>query len=56
MARKLNEHEKRMLLIGVVAGAAILIFTYGTKGVDRWSRSRSALAAAKKKARRGRDR
>jgi hypothetical protein len=49
MARKLNEREKRMLLIGGVALAAILIFTYGTKGVDRWSRSRSSLAAAQRK-------
>lgn len=28
---------------------AVLILTYGTKGMDRWSRSRASLAAAKKK-------
>jgi hypothetical protein len=47
--RKLNEREKRMFLIGGIAVVAILFFTYGTKGMDRWSRSRASLAAAKKR-------
>jgi hypothetical protein len=49
MARKLNEREKRMLLIGGAAVVVILVFTYGTKGIDRWEKSRSSLAAAKRK-------
>jgi hypothetical protein len=38
-----------MLLIGVAAAVVIVAFTYGTKGIDRWSKSRASLAAAKKK-------
>ncbi len=38
-----------MFLIGGIAVVAILFFTYGTKGMDRWSRSRTSLAAAKKR-------
>jgi hypothetical protein len=38
-----------MLLIGVVALTAVAVFTYGTKGMDRWGKSRASLAAAKKK-------
>jgi hypothetical protein len=49
MARKLNERERRMLLIGLAALAATLVFTYGARGIDQWSKSRTALAAAKKK-------
>ena len=49
MARKLNEREKRMFLIGGAAVAAILVFTYGTKGIDGWHKSRVSLAQAKKK-------
>ncbi len=49
MARKLNEREKRLLLTGVAAAVAILVFAYGTKGLDRWSKSRDSLAAAKRK-------
>jgi hypothetical protein len=49
MARKLNEREKRLLLIGVAAVVAVLVFTYGTKGMSRWQKSRASLAAAKRK-------
>jgi hypothetical protein len=49
MARKLNERERRLLLVGVAAAAAILLFAYGTKGLDRWNKSRDALAVAKQK-------
>ena len=49
MARKLNEREKRLLLIGAVAAVAILVFAYGTKGLGRWSKSRDSLTAAKRK-------
>ncbi|MCX5645556.1 MAG: hypothetical protein NTZ17_12915 [Phycisphaerae bacterium] len=48
-ARKLNAREKRMLLIGLAALAATLVFTYGVRGIDQWSKSRTSLAAAKKK-------
>jgi hypothetical protein len=49
MTRNLNEREKRLLLIGGAAAVAILIFVYGTKGLDRWNKSRNSLAAAKGK-------
>jgi len=49
MARKLNERERRLLLVGAAAAVAILVFAYGTKGLDRWSKSRDSLAAAKRK-------
>ncbi len=49
MTRKLNEREKRILLVGVVAVAAIAVLGYGTKGLDRWNKTRSSLTAAKKK-------
>ena len=51
MARELNQREKRLLLIGAASVVVILIFTYGTKGLDRWSRSRAFITAAKKKLR-----
>lgn len=38
-----------MLLIGLAALAATLVFTYGVRGIDQWSKSRTSLAAAKKK-------
>lgn len=49
MARKLNERERRLLLVGAVTAAAILVLAYGTKGLDHWNKSRQALAAAKQK-------
>lgn len=49
MARKLNPREKRILLLGAVSAAAILVFTYGSKGYDRWSEARATLASAKRK-------
>jgi hypothetical protein len=38
-----------MLLIGLAAVAITLVFTYGTKGIDRWHKNRVSLTAAKKK-------
>ncbi len=49
MTRKLNEREKRILLIGVVAVVAIAVLGYGTRGLDRWNKNRVSLTAAKKK-------
>ncbi len=49
MARKLNERERRLLLVGVAAAAVILVFAYGTRGLDRWNKSRGSLTAAKQK-------
>ena len=49
MARKLNERERRMLLIGLAVVAVMLVFTYGTKGIGQWHKNRVSLAAAKKK-------
>jgi len=49
MARKMDERERRLLLIGAVAAVAILVFAYGAKGLDRWNKSRDSLAAAKQK-------
>jgi hypothetical protein len=49
MARKLNEREKRLLLVGAVAAVAIPVLAYGTKGLDRWTKSRDSLTAAKQK-------
>lgn len=49
MARKLNTREKHMLLLGVVSAVVIFIFTYGSKGYDRWSEARTTLASAKRK-------
>ena len=49
MARKLNERERRTLLIGLVAVVAALVFTYGVKGLDAWRKSRTSSAAARQK-------
>jgi hypothetical protein len=49
MARKLNERERRLLLIGAAAAVAILVFAYGAKGLDRWNKSRGSLTAAKRR-------
>jgi hypothetical protein len=49
MARKLNQRERRMLLIGLALAVAVLVLGYGTKGMDHWGKSRASLAAAKKK-------
>ena len=49
MPRKMNERERRMLQLGLAAVAVILVFTYGTKGIDRWNKNRTSLTAAKKK-------
>ncbi len=49
MARKLNERERRLLLVGAVAAVAILVLAYGTKGLNRWNKSRDSLTAAKRK-------
>jgi len=49
MARGLNTREKRMLQIGAMSAVLIFVFTYGSKGYDRWSQARTTLAAAKHK-------
>ncbi len=38
-----------MVLLGAVAAGAIFVFTYGSKGYDRWSQARATLAAAQRK-------
>jgi hypothetical protein len=47
--RKLNERERRIGMIGLAAAVIIVVLSYGTKGMDRWNKSRSSLAAAKRK-------
>ena len=49
MARKLNERERRLLLIGGAVTVVILVLAYGARGLDRWNKSRDSLAAAKRK-------
>jgi hypothetical protein len=49
MLRELNSRERRILVVGLVLAGAFLVFTYGAKGIDRWSQSRASLAAARKK-------
>lgn len=49
MARELNQRERRMLLIGLALVVGIGTLTYGTKGIDHWGKSRTTLAAARKK-------
>jgi len=49
MARKLNEREKRIVLIGAVAAVAVFVFGYGAKGLDRWNKSRTVSATAKRR-------
>ena len=49
MARRLTTREKQVLLLGVVSAVFIFVFTYGSKGYDRWSEARATLAAAKRK-------
>lgn len=38
-----------MLQIGALSAVLIFVFTYGSKGYDRWSQARATLAAAKHK-------
>ena len=45
---KLNDREKRTITIGIVAAAAILIFTVGTRGYDHWQTVRSSLNTARR--------
>lgn len=49
MTMKLSQREKRTVAIGIVAAAAILAFTFGTKGFDRWQKVRTALKSARAK-------
>jgi hypothetical protein len=38
-----------VLLLGAISAVVILIFTYGSKGYDRWSEARAATASARRK-------
>jgi hypothetical protein len=49
MARKLTQRETRTLIIGAISAVAILAFTYGTKGFDRWQATRASLELARAK-------
>ncbi len=49
MTRKLNEREKRVLLLGAVAAVAILAFTLGADWFETWGKARASLAAAQRK-------
>ncbi|MHC4754739.1 MAG: hypothetical protein ACYTBP_06305 [Planctomycetota bacterium] len=47
MAKQLNEREKKVLKIGAVCAAAILVFTLGSDWLGHWGRVRMSLASAR---------
>jgi hypothetical protein len=47
MARKLNERERRMLIVGAVAAVVIAGLHYGLKGLDHWEKVRASLKSAR---------
>jgi hypothetical protein len=49
MARELKQREKRTLIVGAISAVAILAFTFGTKGFDRWQEVRASLKSARAK-------
>jgi hypothetical protein len=42
--RSLNQREKRTLKFGAVCAVIILVFAFGTEGLDIWKKSRSSQA------------
>lgn len=51
MARKLNQREKRVILIGAVAAVGILLLTFGADWLAGWRQARATLARARNKIR-----
>ncbi len=49
MTKKLTQREKRSVVVGLVAAVAILAFTFGSKGFDRWQNVRASLKSARAK-------
>ena len=49
MTARLSQREKRMLALGAVCAAAILLFTYGPKWLEHWRRTRTSLATLRGK-------
>ncbi len=47
MARKLNQREKRVILIGAISAVAIFAFTWGADWLKGWGEARADLARAK---------
>lgn len=49
MARQLTQREKRILVLGLLAAAAIVALSFGLKGLDRWEAARTSLKSARAK-------
>lgn len=49
MARKLNQRETRILIVGVVSVVAIFGLRYGMDGLDHWKEVRASLRQARAK-------
>ena len=47
MARRLNEREKRLIVIGAISVVAILTLTYGLDGLGHWKQVRASLRSAR---------
>ena len=47
MAKQLNEREKKVLKIGAICAAAILVFTLGSDWLGHWGEVRMSLASAR---------
>jgi len=44
MIKKLNQRDIRILKIGAVCAAAILVFWFASEWLDRWAKARASLA------------
>jgi len=49
MIEKLSQRDMRILKIGAVCAAAILVFLFASEWLDRWSKARASLAEVKNK-------
>ena len=49
MIEKLSQRDIRILKIGAVCVAAILVFVFASKWLDRWAEARASLAEVKNK-------
>jgi len=49
MIEKLSQRDIRILKIGAVCVAAILVFLFASEWLDRWSKARTSLAEVKNK-------